>query len=80
MDLTIDGNYLVITKSDGKKVYMNASWCSLEFTSESVVIRDQGRAGNVGVKQEILFSEFSFDGGALSTEADIFNALKDVLG
>ena len=42
--------------------------------------RVKRRAGNVGVKQEILFSEFSFDGGALSTEADIFNALKDVHG
>ncbi|NQY44051.1 MAG: hypothetical protein HRT87_11995 [Legionellales bacterium] len=76
---TVEGNFLVI--DDGvKKKYFNASWCSLEFTDEAVIITDQGKLGVSGTSETILFTEFQFGGSAYATEALIFAQLNSVIG
>ncbi len=79
MNLLVDNNFLILDNGVKKK-YFNATWCSLEFTNDSVIITDQGKIGNSGVSESILFTDFQYDSVNYSTETTIFNILKDKIG
>lgn len=76
----IDNNFLIVDQGTANEVYFNASWCSIDFTSDSVIITDQGKRGNVGESVTIAFTDFQYDSVAYSTKAAIFGVLKDKLG
>lgn len=76
----LDNNFFIIDEGTSNDKYFNASWCSIEFTDEAVVITDQGRLGTQGVSESILFTDFQYDSVAYSTKATIFGVLKDKLG
>lgn len=76
----IDNNFLIVDEGTANEVYFNASWCSIDFTSDSVIITDQGKKGNAGKSVTIAFAEFEYDSVAYSTKSAIFDVLKDKLG
>ena len=75
----VDGNFLVIFLPSGNR-YISASWASLDFTEDSVIITDQGKGSQAGVSYEIPFDKFQYNLVNYSTESDIFDALKNVIG
>ena len=70
-----ESNVLKITEGSEIKYFISA-WCSIYFTSDSVVITDQGQE----IAKKILFSDFEYDGTTYSTESDIYDILKDKIG
>ena len=79
MNLLVDNNFLILDNGTKKK-YFNIAWCSLEFTTDSVIVTDQGKLGNIGRTESILFTEFQYDSVNYSTETAIFDILKDKIG
>lgn len=56
--------------------YFNAVWCTLDFTSNTVTITDEGRGENNSVT--IAFSDFQdLDSVSYNTEETIANYLSD---
>lgn len=76
----IDSNFFIVDEGTANEVYFNATWCSLDFNPDSVVITDQGKIGNAGKSVTIAFTEFQYDSVSYATKAAIFGVLKDKLG
>lgn len=78
INTVVDGNFLKIELPSGTR-YMNPAWVAIDFTKTSVIFTDQGR-NNSGVRVEIPFDKFQYDGVDYSTESTIFDAIKTVIG
>lgn len=76
----IDEKYLIIDEGTANAEYFNASWTSMDFVSDAVILTDQGRFGTQGKSYTIPFADFEYNSVAYSTKATIFGVLKDKIG
>ena len=77
-EVSLVGNILKIDDSVKVK-YFNASWCTMDFTDDSVIITDEGRGENNSAS--IAFTDFFDDTPtAYATEALISAYLSDKIG
>ena len=78
----LENNILKI--DDGVKIlYHNAVWCDMDFTDNSVIIRNMGINDNTEYKtnSNILFTEFQdLEETPYATEAAIATYLSDKIG
>ena len=75
----------ILKVDDGVTIqYHNSAWCDMDFTSDSVVIRNWGvnpTSQNLTSYSTILFTEFEdLVGGTYTTEATIATYLSDKIG
>jgi hypothetical protein len=77
--VSLENNILKV--DNGTKIeYLNASWCSMRFSSTVVYINDESKSGE-GYEYPILFTDFQDgDSVAISTEATIATYLSDKIG
>ena len=75
----LENNILKI--NNGTKIeYLNAAWCSMEFTGSSVKIIDESKSGD-GYAYEVLFADFQdLEATPYATEAAIATYLSDKIG